>query len=77
MESVRKLYYGSRNFPYAGAGSPGRLEFAPINDARPLPKILSVTEMGKIHLKQGVHDLIISEQLTQWAVRISASEWKT
>jgi len=53
---------------------PAGFDFAHINYAGPLPKNLSITEHGQIHLKHIVPDLIIADQLDQWAVRFSASE---
>ena len=55
---------------------PAGFKFDPINYACSLPKDLSVTEHGRIHLRHALQDLITADQLTQWAVSVSASEWQ-
>jgi hypothetical protein len=47
-----------------------------INYAQPLPKNLTVTESGTIHLKRDSHDLMTTAQLSQWAIREAAIEWQ-
>ena len=55
---------------------PAGFKFDQINYAQSLPKDLSVTELGRIHLKHAPQDLITADQLNQWAVNVSASEWQ-
>lgn len=47
-----------------------------INYAQPLPKNLTATESGTIHLKRGSHDLMTAAQLTQWAIRGAETDWQ-
>ena len=47
-----------------------------IDYAKPLPKNLTVTESGTLHLKPGAHDLITPAQLSQWADPKPGNEWQ-
>ena len=47
-----------------------------IDYARPLPRNLTVTETGAIHLEHGSHDLVTAAQISQWALHTADSEWQ-